>query len=320
MKMSANNRTVSVVVPVLNEAESLPELTDRIVGVCRDQDIDLAEIVFVDDGSTDTSWQVMSDLAARFEAVRAIRLQRNFGKAAALDVGIRATTGAIVVTMDADLQDDPDELPRMLEAFDTPDGPVDLVSGWKKDRHDPLSKTLPSKLFNRVTAWISGVRLHDFNCGYKAYRREIFDSITLYGELHRYVPVLAHARGYRVTELAVRHHARQHGKSKYGLGRLFKGFIDLLTVLMLTRFAQRPGHLFGGIGLLLGGFGGAILVYLTLLKLFTGAQIGDRPLLLLGVMATIIAVQFVFFGTLAELIVSRTSPSHRVVQIRDVRD
>jgi len=219
--------------------------------------------------------------------------------------------------MDADLQDDPAELPRFLAAM-TED--VDLVSGWKQARQDPLGKTLPSRFFNWVTARLSGVPLHDFNCGYKAYRREIFDTITLYGELHRYVPVLAHGRGFRVTELAVRHHPRRYGRSNYGVERIAKGFLDLLTVLMLSRFASRPGHLFGGLGLALGAVGFAVLAYLSGLKLLTGAEIGDRPLLLLGVMLAIIAVQVTLFGVLGELIVSRTAPRPPAALIRERRD
>lgn len=296
-------RTLGVVVPAKNEEESLPLLVARVVEVCASNGLTLSEIVLVDDGSSDATWGVMTKLAQGNQMVQAIRLRRNFGKATALMVGIGACTGDVVITMDADLQDDPDEIPRFVQALD--DG-WDLVSGWKKDRHDPLSKTLPSRLFNKVTARISGVRLHDFNCGFKAYRREIFDSVELYGELHRYVPVLASALGYRVTEIPVRHHARRYGQSKYGMARYLRGFLDLLTVVMITRFAYRPGHLFGGIGAMFLVAGGAILTYLAGVKLLTGASIGTRPLLLFGVMVVIIGIQLVMFGMLAELIISRT--------------
>ena len=291
---------ISVVVPVRDEAGTLEELAGRVASVADAAGLALAEILFVDDGSTDGSWELLAGLAEREERVRALRLRRNFGKATALDLGVRESRGAVIVTMDADLQDDPAELPRFLAAM-TDD--VDLVSGWKQKRQDPLGKTLPSRLFNWVTARLSGVPLHDFNCGYKAYRREVFDSITLYGELHRYVPVLAHGRGFRVTELAVRHHPRSHGHSKYGASRMVKGFLDLLTVLMLSRFASRPGHLFGGLGLALGGVGFAILAYLSGLKLLTGAEIGDRPLLTLAVLLIMVGVQFITMGLLGELIV-----------------
>jgi glycosyltransferase involved in cell wall biosynthesis len=308
---------LSIVVPVRDEEETVETLVDRVLATAEEAALPLREIVFIDDGSVDGSWERLAALAAREPRVRALRLRRNFGKAAALDLGIRHSEGAVIVTMDADLQDDPAELPRFLAAL-TDD--VDLVSGWKQNRQDPLGKTLPSRLFNWVTARLSGVPLHDFNCGYKAYRREVFDTITLYGELHRYVPVLAHSLGFRVTELPVRHHPRTHGRSKYGLGRMAKGFLDLLTVVMLTRFASRPGHLFGGLGLVLGTLGGAILVYLSALKLLTGAEIGDRPLLLLGVMLAIIAVQVTLFGVLGELVVSRTVPRPSAALIRERRD
>jgi dolichol-phosphate mannosyltransferase len=295
--------SLSVVVPAKDEEESLPVLVQRILEVCAARGLALADIVLVDDGSSDRTWAVMADLATGNGAIQAIRLRRNFGKATALMVGIAASSGDVVVTMDADLQDDPDEIPRFVAMLDAG---YDLVSGWKKERHDPLSKTLPSRLFNAVTAGLSGVRLHDFNCGFKAYRREIFDTVELYGELHRYVPVLAHALGYRIAELPVRHHARKFGRSKYGVARYLRGFLDLLTVVMLTRFAYRPGHLFGGLGAMFLIGGGAILAYLTGLKLFTEASIGGRPLLLFGVMVVIVGLQLVLFGLLAELIISRT--------------
>ena len=298
--------SVSVVVPVFNEVESLAELTDRICAVAKDG-LDLVEILFVDDGSTDGSWAEMRRLSAKNPVVHAVKLRRNFGKAAALDVGVHQAQGSIVVTMDADLQDDPVELPRFVEMIDQG---YDLVSGWKKTRNDPLSKTLPSLLFNAVTARVSGTRLHDFNCGYKAYRREVFDSIQLYGELHRYIPVLAGALGYRIGEIAVRHHARKHGQSKYGVSRFLRGFLDLLTVVTITRYARRPAHLFGGVGAFVLLIGGGVLTYLTGLKLFAGADIGDRPLLLFGVMAVIVGIQLMLFGMLSELINSR-SPALR---------
>lgn len=299
----ARGASITVIVPAKDEVESLPRLVDRILETVRDNALELEGIVLVDDGSTDGTWQEMEALAAAHAPVRAIRLRRNFGKATALMAGIEAAGGDIVVTMDADLQDDPKELPRFLAKMD--EG-FDLVSGWKRRRNDPLSKTLPSKLFNWTTRTVTGVHLNDFNCGYKAYKREIFDSVQIYGELHRYVPVLANALGFRVGELAVEHHARQYGRSKYGVGRFMRGYLDLLTVQMITRYQHRPGHLFGGIGTAMSVVGGAILVYLSGLKLITGADIGTRPLLLLGVMLMIIGVQLLLFGLLAELLNSRT--------------
>ncbi len=314
--MSLDGAVVSVIVPVFDEAATVVELARRILAVADRADLPIVEIVFVDDGSRDGSWGAMAALADVEPRVKALRLRRNFGKATALALGIQASRGEVVVTMDADLQDDPDELPRLLAALEDD---VDLVSGWKLDRRDPLSKTLPSRLFNRVTARLSGLSLHDFNCGYKVYRREIFDTVKLYGELHRYIPVLAHAQGFRVTELPVSHHPRAHGRSKYGVERFVKGFLDLVTVLMLTRFAQRPGHLFGGLGVLLGAVGCGLLVYLSGLKLLSGAEIGGRPLLLLGVMLAIIGVQVTLFGVLGELVLSRTQPAPPPSLVRERR-
>jgi len=294
---------LSIVIPAKDEEASLPLVVARIIAACRAGGHTLCDIVLVDDGSSDNTWEVMSKLAGESEVIQAIRLRRNFGKATALMVGIGACRGDLIITMDADLQDDPDEISRFVETLDRG---YDLVSGWKKERHDPLNKTVPSRLFNKVTATISGVKLNDFNCGFKAYRREIFDAIQLYGELHRYVPVLANALGYRIAEIPVRHHARRFGASKYGVARYLRGFLDLLTVVLITRFAYRPGHLFGGIGSLLAASGGLALGYLIGLKLLTGASIGNRPLLLLGVLAVIVGMQLILFGMLAELIIHRT--------------
>jgi hypothetical protein len=207
--------------------------------------------------------------------------------------------------MDADLQDDPAEIPRLLEKLD--EG-FDVVSGWKKARHDPLSKRLPSKLFNFTTATLTGIRMQDFNCGFKVYRREVFDSFSIYGELHRYIPVLAHAAGYRVGELAVVHHPRKFGVSKYGVRRYARGLLDLLTTLTITRYVRRPGHLFGGIGLIFSSIGFVILIYLSFLRLVLDEAIGNRPLLALGGLLVVVGVQFLMFGMLAELLVHRTEP------------
>jgi glycosyltransferase involved in cell wall biosynthesis len=295
--------SLSIVVPAKDEEESLPILVQAIVDACAGGGLTLNDIVLVDDGSTDGTWTVMTRLAETWPMVRAIRLRRNFGKATALSAGIESATGTIIITMDADLQDDPKEIPRFVEQVRAGN---DVVSGWKEKRNDPVSKTLPSRFFNWVTARASGVPLHDFNCGFKAYRREVFETVELYGELHRYVPVLAHALGYRVAELPVLHHARRFGHTKYGVARFLRGFLDLLTVMMITRYAYRPGHLFGGVGTAFLLLGGAVLAYLTALKIVTGATIGDRPLLLFGVMVVIIGIQLLLFGLLAELVISRT--------------
>jgi len=292
---------ISIIVPVMDEQETVSALAERIALVFATGTrgtAELAEIIFVDDGSRDETWERIRSIPdAR---VSGLRLRRNFGKAAALQAGIEQAQGDVIVTMDGDLQDDPGEIPRFLSAIASG---YDVVSGWKRTRHDPLGKTLPSKLFNFVTARVSGVRIHDFNCGFKAYRREIFRSIELYGELHRFIPALAAAMGYAVTEIEVRHHPRRFGKSKYGARRLIKGFLDLLTVLTITRYGSRPGHLFGGLGLAIATIGGAINVYLFAVWLL-GSPIGHRPLLSLGILLTIIGLQFVLFGMMAELIVS----------------
>jgi dolichol-phosphate mannosyltransferase len=232
--------------------------------------------------------------------VRVVRLRRNFGKAAALMAGFDHARGEAIVTIDADLQDDPAEIPRLLAKLD--EG-FDLVSGWKAKRRDPWRRRLLSRVFNRVTGWISGVRLHDMNCGLKAYRAEVAHGLRLYGELHRFVPVLAHYRGYRIAELPVNHRPREHGRSRYGVERYLRGFLDLLTVSFMGRYRHRPLHLFGGLGLGLGAIGVAILVYLTVVKL-AGHAIGERPLLTLGVLLVVVGLQFFSLGLISEMITS----------------
>jgi glycosyltransferase involved in cell wall biosynthesis len=258
------------------------------------------EIVFIDDGSSDRTWQVMKSLAERDSAVIALRHRRNFGKAQGLATGFAVASGDVVITMDGDLQDDPAEIPRFLEMLD--DG-YDLVSGWKQRRQDPLGKTLPSKLFNATVSRVSGVPLHDFNCGFKAYRSDVVQNIRLYGELHRFTPVLANAEGFRVGELPVRHHARRWGTSKYGWSRLVKGFLDLLTVTFLTEYRQRPMHILGMPGLAALAIGLFLGLWLTAEKVITGAAIGGRPLLLLSVLLVLVGVQFFGLGLLGELLV-----------------
>ncbi|MBU1189410.1 MAG: glycosyltransferase family 2 protein [Gammaproteobacteria bacterium] len=294
---------LSILIPVLNEVDSLQELAQRIMQATSDLRI---EIIFVDDGSSDGSWQLIERLSAQHDVIKGIRLRRNFGKAQALAAAVEAASAAVIVTMDADLQDDPAEIPAFLEKIDAG---YDIVSGWKANRRDPLGKTLPSRVFNFFTRVISGVRLRDFNCGFKAARLEVYRNIPLYGELHRYVPVLAHALGYSYCEIPVLHHPRLSGKSKYGLERFARGFIDLLTVTFITRYGQRPAHLLGGFGLLSGLLATVILGYLLVDKLLLGAAIGDRPLLMLGVLLAILSAQLITLGVLAELIIHRTSGS-----------
>ena len=288
---------VSIVIPLLNEAESLPELYQRIVAALEEAGVSF-EVLFVDDGSRDGSFETIRRFRENDDRVRAIRFRRNYGKSAALAVGFEAVRGDAVVTMDADLQDDPAEVPGMVDLLG--EG-YDLVSGWKKDRKDPLSKRLPSKLFNRVTGIVSGLRLHDFNCGLKAYRREVVETIPVYGELHRYLPVLAHWAGFRVTETPVLHHPRKHGSSKFGLGRFTHGFFDLLTVYFVSNYTRRPLHLFGSFGLLSLGTGFGIALYLTW-QWLSGVGIGTRPLLQFSVLLMVLGIQLVSMGLIAEMI------------------
>jgi dolichol-phosphate mannosyltransferase len=258
------------------------------------------EAVFVDDGSTDGSFAALTRLHSTSDNVKVVRLRRNFGKAAALAAGFRHSSGDVVVTIDADLQDDPAEIPRLLAKLD--EG-FDLVSGWKAQRRDPWRRRLPSKIFNAVVGRVAGLRLHDLNCGLKAYRADVVRTLRIYGELHRFVPVLAHDRGYRVAELPVNHRPRPHGKSRYGLERYFRGFLDFLTVWFMGRYRHRPLHLFGGVGLLMSAIGTALLVYLTVVKI-SGEAIGHRPLLTLGVLLVVVGLQFFSLGLLSELITS----------------
>ncbi len=309
---------VSVVVPVMNEEQTVMRLAAEVIVVADAQDaFSLAGIHFIDDGSTDATWARILDAAAADSRVHGVRMRRNFGKATALQVGVGEARGDIVITMDGDLQDDPQELPRFVESIQAG---ADVVSGWKRTRHDPIGKTLPSKVFNAITSRASGIPLHDFNCGFKAYRREVFESVHLYGELHRFVPVLAHAFGFRIAEIEVTHHARQFGQSKYGARRFMRGLLDLFTVLTVTRYGRKPGHLFGAGGLALGTLGGCILAGLSIWWLL-GHPIGDRPLLLLGVLLLLVGIQFVMFGLLAELMISRDrdSTSRALVRERNPR-
>jgi glycosyltransferase involved in cell wall biosynthesis len=291
---------ISVVVPLFNEEHSLEELY-REISAALDSQGQPFEVIFVDDGSTDGSGRVLAQLHDEATNVIVVHLRRNFGKAVALQAGFLEAQGDIVVTIDADLQDDPAEIPQLLAKLD--EG-FDLVSGWKTRRNDPWSRRVLSRLFNWTTAVVSGVRLHDVNCGLKAYRTEALRGIRLYGELHRFIPVLAAYRGFRVAELPVNHRPRQHGRSRYGLNRYLRGLFDLVTVTFMGRYRHRPLHLFGGIGLLMGMAGFLILLYLTAIKIGGGA-IGHRPLLTLGVLLIVVAFQFISLGLLSELITSQ---------------
>ncbi len=305
---------LSIVIPVFNEEESLAQLHREIDEVSKANNYDL-EIVFVDDGSKDRSWEIVEQLAKQDKRVRGIRFRRNFGKAAALNAGFETAKGDIVLTMDADLQDDPREIPEFMTMMGTS---LDVVSGWKQVRHDPWHKVIPSRFFNGMVSFMTGVKLHDHNCGMKCYRREIFEEITLYGELHRFVPVLAAARGFRVGEKVVAHRARRFGASKYGFTRFVKGFLDLFTVWFITGYGQRPQHLMGTVGLISATLGFFVLTYLAAIwgisrldidalsccGLDKPINIGGRPAALYGVALLLFGGQLLSMGIIAELLVA----------------
>lgn len=304
---------LSLIIPLKNEAESLPELEAWIRRVCEQQGYTY-EILFMDDGSTDGSWKVIENLQASNPAVRGIKFRRNYGKSAALQTGFEAARGAVVITMDADLQDSPDEIPELYRMI-AEDG-YDLVSGWKQKRYDPISKTIPTKLYNAVTRWISGIPLHDFNCGLKSYRAEVVKSVEVYGDMHRYIPVLAKWAGFtHIGEKVVEHRARQYGVTKFGLERFINGPLDLMSVSFVGRFGKRPMHLFGTLGLLSFMIGLGILVYLSLAKIaYSEYGIADRPLFYFGILALIVGTQLFLTGFLAEMI-NRNSPTRNVYLI-----
>lgn len=287
---------VSVVVPGLNEGKSLPELARRIDAALGQ--LGPYELIFVDDGSTDDTWSTITTLNAECPHVRGIRLRRNFGKAMALTAGFKLARAPVLIMMDADLQDDPSDLPRFIEKIE--EG-LDVVVGWKVQRQDPLNRRVLSRIFNGTVSWLTQVDLHDMNCGFKAFRREVIETIPIYADLFRFIPALASAQGFRIGEIPVNHHSRQYGKSRYGLERVLRGIFDLVSVLFLIRYSRRPMHLFGLVGLMLGLCGLLINVYLSVLW-FSGQGIGQRPLLLLGVLMTLIGVQFASLGLLGEFL------------------
>jgi len=302
---------LSLVIPVFDEVDSLDELYRQCTQACEATGLD-HEIVFIDDGSRDASPVKLDELAAADRRVKVIHFRRNFGKSPALAAGFERAAGDVVFTLDADLQDDPAMIPQFLEKIANG---ADLVSGWKQRRHDPIGKTLPSKVFNGVVRRVSGIQLHDFNCGFKAYRREVIEELDVYGGFHRFLPVLAGAKGFVVDEIVVQHRARQHGVSKFGIGRFFDGLMDLMTVLLVTKFRTRPLHFFGFPGFVSGAAGITILIYLTVLWAL-GEPIGTRPLLTLGVLLAITSAQFVLMGLLGELLVRTTINSREIFSIR----
>jgi glycosyltransferase involved in cell wall biosynthesis len=290
---------ISVLIPVLDEAETVLTLAEQVAGVL-DRLGKSFEIIFVDDGSADGTPLKVREAHLRDPRVKLLRLRRNFGKAAALSAGFDQSKGRILITLDGDLQDDPEEIPRFLDTLEGQG--LDLVSGWKRQRQDPAGKRLPSRLFNWVTRRLAQVDLHDFNCGFKAYRREVLSEIAVYGELHRYIPVLASRRGFAVGEIEVNHRPRLHGVSKYGWDRLYKGLLDLITVLFITRYTRRPLHLFGSVGLLFLGLGFGINLYLAILWATRQAYLSNRPLLLLGILLMLLGIQVLTTGLIGEMI------------------
>jgi len=304
------NKSLSLIVPVFNEEQSLKILFEEInkslksLENCSDY-----EIIFIDDGSSDNSWSIAKDLAKNNHGiVRAIKLKKNFGKATALNVGFKNSKKDIIITLDADLQDDPKEIYKFINKIN--DG-YDVVSGWKKNRKDPISKKLPSKLFNLVTRLISGIKLNDFNCGFKAYKKKIFENLDLYGDLHRYIPIFAFNLGYSISEVEVDHRERRFGSSKYGISRFTRGFIDLITVVATTKYFRRPAHLFGGIGIFLGLLGFIILSYLVFNMIITYGSVSGlnllRPIFFFGIFFVLLSVQFFSLGIIAELLVRSNS-------------
>ncbi len=309
---------LSIVVPLFNEEESLVELYNWVRGVLTPLNISF-ELIFIDDGSNDTSWKVIEQLGAEHEQVKGIKFRRNYGKSAALYSGFEAAVGEVVITMDADLQDNPDELPELYRMIK--DEGYDLVSGWKKKRHDPIGKTIPSKFFNWTARYISGIQLHDFNCGLKAYSKQVVKSIEVYGEMHRYIPILAKRNGFsKIGEKVVVHRERQFGVSKFGMERFLKGFLDLLSVTFISKFGKRPMHLFGSMGTLMFVVGFFSALYLGLYKLYAvynhmhEALVTSSPYFYISLASMIIGTQLFLAGFLAEL-VSRSSPERNKYQI-----
>jgi glycosyltransferase involved in cell wall biosynthesis len=293
-----SSTSISVVVSLYNERPALDELCSRLTAVLSALDLPY-EIIFIDDGSTDRSIEKLREFRSVDRSVRYIRFRRNFGKSAALAAGFRAARYETIATLDADLQDIPEQLPMLLDELDQG---YDLVSGWRYHRRDKLSRRIGSKIYNRVTSLLTGVRLHDINCGFKCYRREVLDEVMVYGERHRYIPVLASYRGFRLGEVKIDHAPREYGRSRYGMERVLGGFFSLLTVILMTRYTNKPLHFFGLLGLLLGGVGSAIDLYLITLRVLFNQWLSNRPLLIIGTFLIVVGVQLVLFGLLAEMI------------------
>jgi glycosyltransferase involved in cell wall biosynthesis len=311
---------ISIIIPVFNEEESLPELTQWISRVMLINGFTY-EVIFINDGSTDKSWEVISGLSHEYSQVKGINFTRNYGKSAALNAGFAKASGDVVITMDADLQDSPDEIPGLYQMIT--EGGLDVVSGWKKERHDPLGKTIPSKFFNGVTRWISGIQLHDFNCGLKAYKLKVVKNINVYGEMHRYIPLLAKWNGFsKIGEKVVQHQARKYGYSKFGLERFLNGFLDLISVSFVHRYKKKPMHFFGLLGSASFFAGFVITCWLIFEKIYrlsmglSVREIVDQPLFFLALVALVIGVQLFLTGFIAELMTSNQAkePEYKIDQ------
>lgn len=312
--MEEQQLDISLVIPLFNEDESLPELMEWIRRVLKEYPYRY-EVLFIDDGSTDTSWSVVESLHAKYpDQVVGIKFRRNYGKSAGLQTGFEAARGNVVITMDADLQDSPEEIPELYDMI-MKEG-YDLVSGWKKKRYDPITKTIPTKLYNAVTRWLSGIKLHDFNCGLKAYKNAVVKNIEVYGEMHRYIPVIAKWAGFKnIGEKVVVHQARKYGTTKFGLNRFINGPLDLLSIMFVGKFGKRPMHFFGSLGGFILFIGFLILAYLSVSKLlYKTGGIAERPLFYFGILALIVGTQLFSTGFLAEM-VSRNSPNRNIYQV-----
>jgi glycosyltransferase involved in cell wall biosynthesis len=311
---------LSIIIPAYNESQNLSELipvvTDVLVKTGREY-----EIILIDDGSTDDTVQVVNEMIRTDAHIKMVEMLTNSGKANALQVGFHLAKGDIVITMDGDLQDDPLEIPRFVEQIENG---YDLVAGWKKVRKDPLEKTLPSRLFNKVTSVMVGLSLHDYNCGFKAYKRTALKNLRLYGDMHRFIPALLFKQGFKIAEIPIEHHPRIHGKSKYGIERYLRGFLDLTTILFLTNFKTRPMHLIGGFGVVFTAIGGIIDLYLSILWFLGDRPIGNRPLLMLGTLLIVVGVQTFLYGLMSEMLISllsnQTDVLSRVRQIVTQKD
>ena len=308
---------LSIIIPLYNESESLSELSSCIANVLDNSEMDY-EIIFIDDGSTDNSWEKIQSLQLNNKNIKGISFRRNYGKSAALNVGFSCSIGEVVITMDADLQDSPEEIPELYKMIKV-DG-FDIVSGWKKNRKDPISKTIPTKLYNAVTRWVSGIKLHDMNCGLKAYKKKVVKNIEVYGEMHRYIPLIAKWAGFQnITEKVVHHQARKFGVTKFGLERFIFGFLDLFSITFIGKYGKRPMHLFGTLGTLVFIIGFVFLFYIGIDKIFfnkTGKLIANRTEFYIALTSIIIGVQFFLAGFLGEML-SRNSPNRNHYQIKD---